>query len=322
MIPLRDTQRSQSIPLVNYLIIGINVIAFIWELGLGKDLERAFFLYGLVPMRYSDPTLASRFTFFDQAIPFVTSMFLHGGIFHLVGNMWSLFIFGDNVEDRLGHMRYLLFYLLCGLVAGVTHLITNLRSPVPTIGASGAISGVMGAYFLLFPTARVLTLVPFFFFFQFLELPAFLFLGIWFLIQILSAGVSSGGAGGVAWWAHIGGFVGGMILLKLLQLIPSVGVDNELTRRTLRKGSPKIQPLAILSPREDLDIRGWIAISPWEASLGTRKMIILKEGLRQRKIIVRIPPGVRDGTLLRLAGLGRKGWDGEVGDLLLEIRVI
>ena len=322
MIPLRDIQRSQSIPFVNYLLIAINVVAFLWELGLGKDLEKAFFLYGLVPLRYSDPTLAFRFTLWEQAIPFLTSMFLHGGLFHLLGNMWSLFIFGDNVEDRLGHLRYLLFYLTCGLVAGVTHLMTNLRSPIPTIGASGAISGVMGAYFLLFPTARVLTLVPFFFFFQFVELPAFLFLGIWFLIQILSAGVSSGGAGGVAWWAHIGGFLGGMILVKLFQLIPRIGLDRELSLRTLRKGTPRIQPLSVLSPREDLHVRGWIAITPWEASLGTRKMIVLREGLRQRRIMVRIPPGVRDGTVLRLAGLGRRGWDGEVGDLFLEIRVM
>ena len=322
MIPLRDIQRSQSIPFVNYLLIAINVVAFLWELGLGKDLEKAFFLYGLVPLRYSDPTLASRFTLLEQAIPFLTSMFLHGGLFHLLGNMWSLFIFGDNVEDRLGHLRYLLFYLTCGLVAGVTHLMTNLRSPIPTIGASGAISGVMGAYFLLFPTARVLTLVPFFFFFQFVELPAFLFLGIWFLIQILSAGVSSGGAGGVAWWAHIGGFLGGMILVKLFQLIPRIGLDRELSLRTLRKGTPRIQPLSVLSPREDLHVRGWIAITPWEASLGTRKMIVLREGLRQRRIMVRIPPGVRDGTVLRLAGLGRRGWDGEVGYLFLEIRVM
>jgi len=322
MIPLRDIQRSQTIPFVNYLLIAINVGAFLWELGLGKDLEKAFFIYGLVPLRYSDPTLASRFTFWDQAIPFLTSMFLHGGLFHLLGNMWSLFIFGDNVEDRLGHLRYLLFYLACGFIAGVTHLMTNLRSPIPTIGASGAISGVMGAYFLLFPTARVLTLVPFFFFFQFVELPAFLFLGIWFLIQILSAGVSSGGAGGIAWWAHIGGFLAGMILVKLFQRIPRIGVDHELTRRTLRKGTPKIQPLSVISPRENLDVRGWIAITPWEASLGTRKMIVVREGVRQRKIMVRIPPGVRDGTVLRLAGLGRRGWDGQVGDLFLEIRVM
>ncbi len=164
MIPLRDSNRSQTFPLVNYTIIAANLMAFLWQVSLGSRLEKAFFLYGLVPIRYSDPAVASHFTAVEQILPFLTSMFLHGGILHLAGNMWSLYLFGDNVEDRMGHLRYLVFYVLCGLAAGLTHLFTNWSSHVPTIGASGAISGVMGAYLILFPGARILTLLPIFFF--------------------------------------------------------------------------------------------------------------------------------------------------------------
>jgi membrane associated rhomboid family serine protease len=143
--------------------------------------------------------------------PFFTSMFLHGGWLHLLGNMLYLYIFGDNVEDALGHVRYLLFYLACGVAASVTHLALNLDSVVPTVGASGAIAGVLGAYFLLYPKAKVLTLLPIFIFIQIVEIPAFLFLGFWFLLQFISGTVASASqnAGGVAWWAHIGGFAAG-----------------------------------------------------------------------------------------------------------------
>ncbi len=321
MIPLRDSNRSLTFPLVNYTIMATNLIAFVWQASLGPRLEKAFFLYGLVPLRYSDPAVASKFSAVEQMLPFLTCMFLHGGILHLVGNMWSLYLFGDNVEDRLGHLRYLVFYLLCGLAAGLAHLFTNWKSPVPTIGASGAISGVMGAYLILFPRARILTLLPIFFFLQLVEVPAFVFLGLWFLMQILSAGATSGQAGGVAWWAHIGGFVAGIALLKLSQLVPRVGLGEALRSRTLRKRTPKLQRLGGLQPLEDLDIRGWISVSPKEALLGTRKLISVRHGMARKNFLVTIPPHTRDGTVLRLKGLGLRNALGETGDLYLEVRL-
>jgi len=151
-------------------------------------------------------------------------MFLHGGWLHLIGNMWVLYIFGDNIEGELGHVQYLLFYLLCGLIAAVIQVITNPLSNVPTIGASGAIGGVMGAYFLLYPHARILTLIPIFFFFTLMEVPAYLFLGFWFLLQFYSGAFSlishSEQYQGIAWWAHVGGFVGGMMLLFVFKGLP------------------------------------------------------------------------------------------------------
>ncbi|MCJ7663790.1 MAG: rhomboid family intramembrane serine protease [Desulfobacterales bacterium] len=217
MIPIRDTNRSEKYPVVNISIIAITVLAFIIELVQGQGLKEFIYLYGLVPARYAEPHIASYFTTSQQMLPFLTSLFLHGGVLHLVGNMWFLYIFGDNVEGQLGHLRYLVFYLLCGLAAGASHLILNWHSNVPTIGASGAIAGVMGAYLMLYPRAKILTLLPIFFFFTFVEVPAFIFLGIWFLFQFLSAG-TTGQPGGIAWWAHIGGFLFGIVFLKLFSL--------------------------------------------------------------------------------------------------------
>jgi membrane associated rhomboid family serine protease len=206
MIPLRDTIRSETYPIVNSLIIAANILVFFVELSQQQRLNQFIYVYGLVPARYSVPQVSAYFTTGQQFFSFLTFMFLHGGFLHLLGNMWFLYIFGDNVEDRLGHFRYLVFYLLCGWASGISHLVINWHSEIPTIGASGAIAGVMGAYFILHPRAKVLTLVPIFFFFHFMELPAFLFLGIWFLFQFLSAAGSSAQIGGIAWWAHIGGF--------------------------------------------------------------------------------------------------------------------
>jgi membrane associated rhomboid family serine protease len=321
MIPIRDTTRSANVPVVNYLIIGINVLAFLWEMSLGPRLEAAFFQYGMVPLRYSDPLLASRFSAWEQGLPFITSMFLHGGLLHLIGNMWSLFIFGDNVEDRMGHARYLLFYLACGLAAGLAHLFTNFDSRIPTIGASGAISGVMGAYLLLYPRARILTVIPIFFFLQFVEIPAFVFLGLWFLMQILSAGATSGQAGGVAWWAHIGGFLAGMVFLKLVLAIPRAGLDEGMRRRTKRRSTHRFQSLSRGLPARDLDVEGWISVTPGEARHGARKLISVPQGFRQKTVMVHVPPGSRDGTRLRLAGLGKRDAEGQAGDLYLEVRV-
>ncbi|ROR01470.1 rhomboid family intramembrane serine protease [Desulfosoma caldarium] len=221
MIPLRDVNPSRRFPAVTYGIIGLCVLAFFYELALGPGLRIWIYRYGIVPIRYTHLEVASRFSTLEQAIPFVTTMFLHGGWMHLIGNMWVLHIFGDNVESALGRGRYLLFYLLCGLIASLMHIVTNPSSRIPTIGASGAIAGVMGAYFLLYPRARVLTLVPIFFYFSIVEMPAYVFLGLWFVMQFFSGtfALMGGGAqvGGVAWWAHIGGFVAGMVLVKVFR---------------------------------------------------------------------------------------------------------
>ena len=149
MIPIRETNRSETYPLVNNCIIAVTVLAFIIEMAHGRGIQDFVYLYGLVPARYADPRIAAYFTTSQQVLSFFTFMFLHGGVLHLVANMWFLYIFGDNVEDRLGHLRYFVFYMLCGLASGTAHLIINWHSNIPTIGASGAIAGVMGAYLIL-----------------------------------------------------------------------------------------------------------------------------------------------------------------------------
>jgi membrane associated rhomboid family serine protease len=207
MIPLRDTIPSQRFPVVTVTLICINAVVFLTEINMNaRALDQLFWEWGIVPLRFKvHPHLPH--TYFTL----ISSMFLHGGWTHIIGNMWSLWIFGDNVEDRMGRWGFLSFYLLSGLAAGFGHILTNTASQVPTVGASGAIAGVMGAYLLLFPHARVVTLVPIFFFLQIIEVPAVLFLGFWFVSQLFSGTLSltAGGHGGVAWWAHIGGFVVG-----------------------------------------------------------------------------------------------------------------
>ncbi|HET8550420.1 MAG TPA: rhomboid family intramembrane serine protease [Bryobacteraceae bacterium] len=208
MIPLRDTQPSHSTPVVTATIIAVNVLVFLYQFWLDQYSGNAFIAtYGLIPDRLSTADL-------------VTSMFLHGGWMHLIGNMWFLWIYGDNVEDVLGHGRFLLFYVLCGMAAAVTHVMMNPYSRIPTVGASGAIAGVMGAYIMKFPHSRILTLVPIFVFFTTMELPALVILAYWFLLQVFSGlgsiGYSNVSRGGVAWWAHAGGFLAGMILIQVL----------------------------------------------------------------------------------------------------------
>jgi len=239
LIPIRDTIRSETYPIINYVLIGLNILAFFVEQSLGRNLNEFIFTYGLVPARYSIPEISAHFTTDQQVIAFLTFMFLHGGFFHLLGNMWFLYIFGDNVEDRLGHFRYLAFYLLCGLASGISHLFLNWTSQIPTIGASGAIAGVMGAYFILHPRAKVLTLIPIFFFIQFVEIPAFVFLGFWIFFQFLSAAFSAQ-TGGIAWWAHIGGFVFGIIFLKLFQLLPGMHTGRKFRNLTRKRPSRRL----------------------------------------------------------------------------------
>jgi membrane associated rhomboid family serine protease len=216
VIPIRDDVQARRVPLVTWALIAVNAAVFVYEIGLPhRELEQLLILRGLVPARLTHPDWAGQAGFPGGAyLTLVTSQFLHGGWLHLLSNMWVLWIFGNNVEDRMGHVRFLLFYLLCGAIAGTLQWRVSPDVVMPTIGASGAIAGVLGAYFFLFPRARVLTLFPILFIPLFFELPAVVFLFIWFLTQLLqgAAGLSGGAAGGIAWWAHIGGFGGGVLL--------------------------------------------------------------------------------------------------------------
>ena len=217
MIPIRDTIPSRTYPFINILIIIINVLVFLYQLSLGSKLDKFIFSFGIIPVKFYYILYNQPYNIFQILVPLISSIFLHGGWIHIIGNMLYLWIFGDNVEDRMGHFRYLVFYITCGIAASFTHLYFNPASGVPTIGASGAIAGVMGAYFILFPRSRVITLVPIFFFLQVIEIPAFFFLGFWFLMQFFSGSLSLSASGqnigGIAWWAHIGGFVCGIILV-------------------------------------------------------------------------------------------------------------
>jgi membrane associated rhomboid family serine protease len=321
MIPIRDSNRSRNFPVANTLIISTNVLFFLVQLMQGTELNRFIYTYGLVPARYSVPEIAAYFTTWQQIIAFLSFMFLHAGFWHLLGNMWFLYIFGDNVEDRLGPVRYLAFYLLCGWVSGLSQLMTNLHSEIPTIGASGAISGVMGAYLILFPSSRVLTLIPIFFIPYFVEIPAFLFLGLWFLLQFISAAASGGQVGGIAWWAHIGGFVFGIILVKLFARTPELGMTRRLRAAMPRAKTPRLQVIRTYSLADDRDVYGSIIVTPNEAELGTRKLVNIQSGIHSRILRVNIPSGVREGTRLRLASMGKRVSEWERGDLLLTVLV-
>ena len=209
MIPLRDSQPSYSKPLVTIALIAVNTLVFLFQVTLDPfSLNHFIMSFGLVPDRLQWSAL-------------VTSMFLHGGWLHLIGNMWFLWIYGDNVEDILGHGKFLLFYLLCGIAAGLFHVVFNGDSRLPTVGASGAIAGVMGAYMVKFPRSRIITLVFIFFFVTTMEIPASVMLVYWFVVQFFSGvgsiGYSHLSQGGVAWFAHVGGFLAGIGLIFALR---------------------------------------------------------------------------------------------------------
>jgi membrane associated rhomboid family serine protease len=319
MIPIRDTIRSTNRPVANAFIIAVNVLVFLWQMNLGHKLDSFIYTYGLVPARYSVPRLASYFTSDQQAFSFLSFMFVHGGFWHLFGNMWSLYIFGDNVEDRLGPLRYLLFYVLCGLTSGLSHLFINWHSNVPTIGASGAIAGVMGAYLLLYPKARILTLIPIFFLPYFLEIPAYFFLGFWFFIQFVSAAGSPSHGGGIAWWAHIGGFLCGMVFLKLFLSLPQLGISTRLKRLVTTEKTHRLHVIKTTDSQEDSNLRGSIIITPLEARMGARKIVSVGSRAKTRLIRIVLPPGIRQGTLLRLKGMGKKIDSRTSGDLYLKV---
>jgi membrane associated rhomboid family serine protease len=220
VIPLKDKNPTHRVPVVTIALIVANIAVFLYEVSLGPQLEQFLFAFGVVPNDIVGSFALGKIRI-GGLLPMFTSLFVHGGWLHLGGNMLYLWVFGDNVEDKLGHGRYLVFYLVCGLVASLLHVFIDPNSTVPTVGASGAISGILGAYLLMFPRARVITVIPIFVFLQFVELPALLVLGFWFVMQffngLISLGYETGGMGGVAWWAHIGGFVAGLVLILPLR---------------------------------------------------------------------------------------------------------
>ena len=217
MIPLKNLRPRTHFPGVTLALIVINFIVFFYQLTLDpRGLQSFIITYSMIPARAQLALAHSQYTLAQGFFPLFTSMFLHAGWLHIIGNMWFLWLFGPNVEDRLGHVPYLGFYLVCGLGAGIAQTLFSLGSTIPGLGASGAIAGVLGAYVVFFPSSRILTLVTLFFWWFFARLPAVLFIGLWFAVQFLSGlgSLGSAQAGGVAWWAHVGGFLLGMLLVS------------------------------------------------------------------------------------------------------------
>ena len=219
MIPLRDDNPTSITPFVTYALIAACILVFLWQMSLGeKGFEAAVLALGVIPAALlGDARLPPELYLVPPVATVFSSMFLHGGFMHLAGNMLYLWIFGNNVEDSMGHTRFVIFYLLCGVAAVLAQALPNPGSTIPMIGASGAISGVLGAYLLLFPRAHVLVLIPLGVFTRLIHLPAMFVLGFWFVLQLINSALVEGGQGGVAWGAHIGGFVAGMILIPVFK---------------------------------------------------------------------------------------------------------
>ena len=217
MIPLKNLRPRIHFPSITLALIVVNFLVFFYQLTLDPRALQSFIVtYSMIPARAQLALAHSQYTLAQGFLPLFTSMFLHAGWLHIIGNMWFLWLFGPNVEDRLGHVPYLGFYLVCGLGAGIAQTVFSLGSTIPGLGASGAIAGVLGAYVVFFPSSRILTLVTLFFWWFFARLPAVLFIGLWFAVQFLSGigSLGSAQAGGVAWWAHVGGFLLGMLLVS------------------------------------------------------------------------------------------------------------
>lgn len=212
MIPLRDEIPTRRVPIVNYLLITANIGAFVLMWLAGPYQDALVYQFAMIPASFTNGVDLG------DVMDIFTSMFMHAGLAHIAGNMLYLWIFGDNVEDRMGHLRYLMFYLLGGVAASLTHLLTNPDSQIPTVGASGAIAAVLGAYLVLFPGSRIVTLIPMRFYTRLTKVPAIIVLGLWFVLQLFDGVMSFGGAdvGGVAVWAHVGGFVAGVVMATLL----------------------------------------------------------------------------------------------------------
>lgn len=212
MIPLRDDIPSQRKPVISYLILLLNVIIFSVQMSFADGGQGIILLFGAVPGHITGFVGNEQISFFDAYFPAISYMFVHGGFLHIAGNLLFLWVFADNVEDYFGHVQFLVFYLLCGIGALLIQVLFSWSSPVPIVGASGALAGVMGAYFVLYPKAKIVTLVPIVIFIRIIKVPAVVFLGLWILLQFVSASASEEG---VAWWAHIGGFFVGIILLYI-----------------------------------------------------------------------------------------------------------
>ena len=320
MIPIRDNQPSNCIPVVTYILMGINLLIFVLQIQIGFNNEVFFYSYGLVPAKYTVPEMARHFSPGNQFFSIFSYMFLHGGFLHFIGNMWFLYIFGDNVEEHFGALRFLGFYLLSGIISGLFHFILNPVSMVPTIGASGAIAGVMGAYFLLYPKSRILTIIPIIIFPWFVEIPAFIFLGIWFFIQFINAAGSSAGSG-IAWWAHIGGFVAGLAMVRLNKKLPQTGSKEKIRQFTTKKHTPRLQMIVASGSPDNPDLYGNINITSIEAIAGTNKMVTIPWGFYKPLYRVKIPPGVKQGTRLKLSGMGKSMQNGIKGDMYLVVNV-
>ncbi|HEV2350486.1 MAG TPA: rhomboid family intramembrane serine protease [Terriglobia bacterium] len=221
-IPINDHIRRRIFWAATLTLIAANTVVFVYELSLGPQLNRLVFAFAVIPARYTAPYGLARIGLRGLIAPIFTSMFLHGGWLHLIGNMLFLFVFGRSIEDRYGHQKFLLIYFLGGLVAALTHIYFNTGSRIPTIGASGAIAAILGAYFVCYPAARITTLIPIIIFFWRVEIPAVFMLGYWFVIQIVAANmdsldIQSATRGGTAYWAHVGGFVAGAALALILR---------------------------------------------------------------------------------------------------------
>ena len=220
MFPLKDDNPVRIVPFVTWVLIALNVGVFLYQVSLGPELSRVFvYKFGTIPdVVAGDSRLTANIAVIPPFLSIFTSMFLHGGWLHLVGNMWFLWIFGNNIEEAMGRVRYLIFYLMSGALASFSHILSNPDSVIPSIGASGAIAGVLGAYIMLYPRARVWTLIFLGIFMRLMYVPAGIILGYWFVIQLLSGGMAgSREGGGVAFWAHIGGFIAGVVLVGLFK---------------------------------------------------------------------------------------------------------
>ena len=320
MIPVRDNVPSKNYPVVNNIIIGVNVLVYLVELSQGDGLNRFMYIYGLVPARYTIDQVASYFTLEQQIFSIISFMFVHGGFLHLLSNMWTLYIFGDNVEDHMGHVSYLIFYILCGAASGLSHLLFNMHSNVAVVGASGAIAGVMGAYLILHPHSKILTIIPIIIIPWFVEIPAFFFLGLWFVMQVLNA-AGSNGAGGIAWWAHVGGFIFGIIALNFFSAAPVTKTEDKSSRPITRKKTYRLQVIHPKGFANDSALYGTITVSDFEANTGCIKLVNIAWGFHRKIIKVTVPQGVKEKSILRLKELGKHGENGKIGDLLLEVNI-
>jgi membrane associated rhomboid family serine protease len=320
MIPIRDTQPSGTRPVVTYAFIAVNTFVFLLQIGSGLHNDQVLYTYGLVPAKYTIDAISAYFSFFNHIFSFFSYMFLHGGFMHFAGNMLFLYVFGDNIEDALGHFRYFVFYILCGVVSGMFHLALNPLSRVPTIGASGAIAGIMGAYFLLYPKSKILTIIPILIIPFFIEIPAFIFLGGWFLIQFYNL-AGQGGVSQIAWWAHIGGFITGIVLIKLNRYLPETRQSGRLQKYTQKRATPKFQVIKVNARDNSYDLYGTIEVSSIEAITGTKKVVNIPWGFYKRFYKVIVPPGVKSSTTLKITGLGKLKPDSTKGSLYLKVDI-